>query len=257
MCVSRSISDNCKEALKNFFCLIKCFIHSLVVVCSIPREPGTQYEAHKIGEIFNSHAQKATGYFWFASTEDARDYFDLHEAIEVMHLQGPMRNSGKILKHVCEEIENMGESPNDYLVNEQYFPQGLDVSVYEETEGDDHQTFEQALQEMLTYRESTSLTMFDMIVVIIPNYFMLDKSMLFDVAEDLGLSAVKYFSDDSDELPDLMNFCGVLFTDQDMFSGCEAKLVIVILNSGFDGDATAVNSMLRCVTKLIIVKSLN
>ncbi len=227
---------------------------------SIPREPNTQYGAYKIGDFFNGHARKAIGYFWFASTNEVKDYFDLHEDIEVMHLQGPMRNSGKILKHVCKAIEILYESPNDYIVNEQYFPQGLDVSVYEGTHdffGIDPQIFKQALQEMLTYRDSTSLSMSDMIVVINADCSMLNISKLVDVVKDFDLTAVKYLSHQfNDDLPDLKNFSGVLFTDTQMFSGCEAKLVIAIFNSPYNGDPNSVNTMLRCVTKLITINGL-
>ena len=204
-------------------------------------------------DIFELHAKRAVGYFWFASTD--KDNFS--EAIEVMTLQGPMRNSGKILNYVQEKVRYRYRS-NDFKVDEQFFPQGFDVSVYPATEkmlGVDILSFEKALKEMMTFRVSEA-TLSDMIVVLIPHecYHESSLDLLLEVAENLNLSTIKYFSNDFDELPDLMKFQGVLFTDEYMFQGCEAKLVIIIVYSDLRVYGGAINAMLRCVTKLIVVK---
>ena len=179
-----------------------------------------------------------------------------------MTLQGPMRNSGNILKCVQDRIIQGGgtmKSSIAYKVNEQCFPQGFEVSSYPSVyptikckPGVEIQYFEQALQEMLTFRKSEDLTMSDMIVVLIPHCFQYHLDLFVKVAENLELSTSTYF-EEAKELQKLKNFRGVFFTDHILFQGCEAKLVIAVINANRDDSPEDVNSMLRCVTKLINV----
>jgi hypothetical protein len=83
-----------------------------------------------MGSILDCHAKRAKGYFWFASKDSLTDYFEFSEDLEVMALQQPMRNSGKVLKHVEKIVIRTNIDSTEFKVNEHYYPQGFPVSVY-------------------------------------------------------------------------------------------------------------------------------
>jgi hypothetical protein len=233
------------------------------------------------------------GFFWIATSSLwCNNYFwcqldphpynlnnlnNLSSIFTSVKLDKSMRNSAEILKYADQFLNHEANWKNDdYKLDFSQFPEGIKptvLEVYGTTRNNLHAyiaTFEDALLEMRPYfhfkEEAEKRDPFrDNIVVFVPHFFRLnDHTVLSDVAKKLGFVTGFYLlQDEYCNYESLICKNGVLFTTKYVFQGCETKLLInferpldYVLKNHIEARIDQVDALLRCTTKLIVIKTL-